>query len=67
MQAGADFHLRTDPVGDNVSAEKLLLIKTSRKCLDEAIRACKPGMEYGKLGAIIERVAAESGFTTNRT
>ncbi|ORY79728.1 peptidase M24, structural domain-containing protein [Leucosporidium creatinivorum] len=57
----------TYPVGNNVSTEKLLLIKTSRKCLDEAIRACKPGMEYGKLGAIIERVAAEQGFTTNRT
>lgn len=44
----------------------MLLMKTARKCLDEAIRVCKPGMEYGKLGGIIERVATAQGFSTNR-
>ena len=54
-------------MGDNVSDEKKLLMKTARKCLDEAIRACKPGMEYGKLGNIIEPIATAQGFSVNRT
>lgn len=61
----ADFD--ADPVGEKVSDENKLLIKTARKCLDEAIRACKPGMEYGKLGNIIEPIAVAQGFSVNRT
>lgn len=56
-----------DPVGTKVSEESLKLIKTTRKCLDEAIRACKPGMEYGKIGNIIEPIATAAGFSVNRT
>lgn len=56
-----------DPVGTKVSEQNQLLIKTARKCLDEAIRACKPGMEYGKLGNIIEPIVTAQGFSVNKT
>lgn len=57
----------TDPVGDAVSKENLDLIACSRKCLDEAIRICAPGVPFQELGRVIEEVASESGFTSNKT
>ncbi|POY76711.1 putative Methionyl aminopeptidase [Rhodotorula taiwanensis] len=57
----------TYPVGDAVPQENLDLIACSRKCLDEAIRACRPGTPFQDLGNIIEDVATKAGFTTNKT
>jgi methionyl aminopeptidase len=56
----------TYPVG-KVSDDHARLIRTSRKCLDEAIRICKPGVEYKELGNVIEPVATKEGFSSNRT
>lgn len=53
-------------MGPNVSEENLNLIKTTRKCLDEAIRICGPGVEYSKLGNIIEPIATAQGFSVVR-
>ncbi|GAA5951553.1 hypothetical protein JCM8115_005175 [Rhodotorula mucilaginosa] len=57
----------TYPVGDAVSKENLDLIACSRKCLDEAIRICGPGVPFQELGRVIEEVASERGFTSNKT
>ncbi|KAL8281522.1 hypothetical protein RQP46_006206 [Phenoliferia psychrophenolica] len=56
----------TYPVGE-ISDEKKLLIATARECLDEAIRACKPGTLFRDVGGIIEPIARAQGFSTNRT
>ncbi|KAM0748017.1 methionine aminopeptidase [Meredithblackwellia eburnea MCA 4105] len=56
----------TYPVG-NVSEENMNLIRTSRKCLDESIRICKPGTLFRDVGGVIEPVAKAQGFSTNRT
>ncbi|KAL8292288.1 hypothetical protein RQP46_001754 [Phenoliferia psychrophenolica] len=57
----------TYPVGDQVSDVNLNLIATTRSCLDEAIRACKPGTLFRDIGGIIEPIARAQGFATNRT
>ncbi|GAA5839680.1 hypothetical protein JCM11251_002558 [Rhodosporidiobolus azoricus] len=57
----------TYPVGPSVSAENLSLITCARECLDESIRACRPGFAYQDVGAIIENVCKKYGFSTNRT
>ncbi|BGP14124.1 hypothetical protein JCM10213_002422 [Rhodosporidiobolus nylandii] len=57
----------TYPVGPSVSQKNLDLISCSRECLDEAIRACRPGFEFRQIGEIIEYVASKRGFSTNKT
>ncbi|SCV69522.1 BQ2448_2542 [Microbotryum intermedium] len=57
----------TYPVGTKVSDEKLRLMKTARKCLDEAIRLVKPGVQYKDLGNTIEAIAKKDGFSVNHT
>ncbi|SCZ97003.1 BZ3500_MvSof-1268-A1-R1_Chr4-2g06924 [Microbotryum saponariae] len=57
----------TYPVGTKVSDENLRLLKTARKCLDEAIRLVKPGMQYKDLGNTIEAIAKKDGFSVNHT
>lgn len=56
----------TYPVGkiDDASAH---LIKTTRECLDKAIRMCKPGTMYRSLGNEIQRHAKANGFSVVRT
>ncbi|KAK4706060.1 methionyl aminopeptidase, partial [Phenoliferia sp. Uapishka_3] len=57
----------TYPVGPNCSEQNLRLIATTRSCLDEAIRAVKPGALFKDMGGIIEPIARKEGFSTNRT
>ncbi|GAA6037043.1 hypothetical protein JCM8097_005522 [Rhodosporidiobolus ruineniae] len=56
----------TYPVG-TVAQENLDVIACSRECLDEAIRICKPGVEFREVGAVIEAVSDKWGFKTNKT
>ncbi|KAI5474173.1 methionyl aminopeptidase [Pseudohyphozyma bogoriensis] len=56
----------TYPVGD-VFPRNLELLATSRRSLDESIRACKPGVYFKDIGGIIEPIVTEKGFSTNRT
>lgn len=44
-------------------ALKRRLIKCAKECLDQAIAACKPGVAYRDLGAIIEPIAKGEGFS----
>ncbi|CAD8155048.1 unnamed protein product [Paramecium octaurelia] len=39
------------------------LINTTQKALYEAIKICKPGEKFSKIGDIVEEVAADEGFT----
>ncbi|GAA5920432.1 hypothetical protein JCM6882_006390, partial [Rhodosporidiobolus microsporus] len=57
----------TYPVGPSVTPQNLSLIACARECLDESIRACRPGFAYQDVGAIIEQVCKRYGFSTNRT
>lgn len=50
-----------------MSEQNLNLIRTTRSCLDESIRACKPGTLFRDVGGIIEPIARAQGFSTNRT
>ena len=42
----------TYPVG-KISEENASLIRTSRKCLDEAIKICKPGALFRDIGKVM--------------
>ncbi|GAA5875626.1 hypothetical protein JCM8547_000890 [Rhodosporidiobolus lusitaniae] len=55
----------TYPVG-KCSPEVLDLIACSRQCLDECIREIKPGAQIKDFGAIIERIASQRGYQTNK-
>ncbi|KAK4053165.1 Methionine aminopeptidase 1 [Microbotryomycetes sp. JL201] len=57
----------TYPVGAKVTQEHLKLIEVTRRCLDEAIRICKPGVEFRQVGHVIEPIATAAGFSVNRT
>ncbi|KAM0748992.1 methionine aminopeptidase [Meredithblackwellia eburnea MCA 4105] len=57
----------TYPVGNNVSEQNLNLIATTRRCLDESMRIVKPGTLFRDVGNVIEPIAKEQGFSTNRT
>ncbi|KIK08659.1 hypothetical protein K443DRAFT_672191 [Laccaria amethystina LaAM-08-1] len=56
----------TYPVG-NVDEESLKLIRTTRDCLDEAIKLCKPGALFRDIGKVIEPIARANGCAVVRT
>ncbi|KAF8514081.1 peptidase M24, structural domain-containing protein [Gautieria morchelliformis] len=56
----------TYPVG-TISEENAILIRTSRKCLDEAIKICKPGALFRDIGKVIEPIAVANGCCAVRT
>lgn len=51
----------------NVDEAGRHLVKTTRECLDMAIAACKPGVAYRDLGAIIQTHAHKEGLSVVRT
>ncbi|KAF8326347.1 peptidase M24, structural domain-containing protein [Cantharellus anzutake] len=55
----------TYPVGE-ISEESRKLIDTTRRCLDEAIKICKPGAFFRDLGKVIEPIAQKSGCSVVR-
>jgi len=56
----------TYPVG-KISSEDAKLIETTRKCLDEAIKICKPGALFRDIGKVIEPIAKAGGCSVVRT
>ncbi|KAG8908503.1 Methionine aminopeptidase 1 [Tulasnella sp. 403] len=56
----------TYPVG-KISDEDAKLIETTRKCLDEAIKMCKPGALFRDIGKVIEPIAKANGCSVVRT
>jgi len=55
----------TYPVG-RISEESRHLIDTTRRCLDEAIKICKPGTLFRDLGKTIEPIARDNGCSVVR-
>lgn len=53
-------------VGD-VDDESRRLVEGAYYCLDAAINAVRPGLEYKRLGQIITKTADEYGFSVNRS
>ena len=53
---------RTYMIG-NVSPQKKQLVAVTYKCMMEAIKICKPGARLGDIGAIIEEIAHENGYS----
>ncbi|XP_073503047.1 methionine aminopeptidase 1D, mitochondrial isoform X3 [Phyllobates terribilis] len=47
----------------NVDEKGQKLVKTARRCRDEAIAACKPGAPFSVIGNTISRIAKENNFT----
>ncbi|TFK76476.1 methionine aminopeptidase [Pluteus cervinus] len=56
----------TYPVG-NVDDDSKKLIATTRQCLDDAIKICKPGVLIRDIGKVIEPIARANGCATVRT
>ncbi|TFK42611.1 peptidase M24, structural domain-containing protein [Crucibulum laeve] len=56
----------TYPVG-NIDEDSKKLLKTTRECLDEAIKLCKPGALFRDLGKVIEPIARANGCAVVRT
>ncbi|GLB43111.1 putative removes the N-terminal methionine from nascent proteins [Lyophyllum shimeji] len=56
----------TYPVGE-ISEDDKKLIRTSRTCLDEAIKICKPGALIRDIGKVIEPIARANGCSSVRT
>ncbi|EGN92469.1 hypothetical protein SERLA73DRAFT_147207 [Serpula lacrymans var. lacrymans S7.3] len=56
----------TYPVG-KVDTESAKVIKTTRECLDEAIKICKPGALIRDIGKVIEPIARANGCSTVRS
>jgi methionyl aminopeptidase len=56
----------TYPVG-RIDDDSKKLIRTTRECLDEAIKICKPGALFRDIGKIIEPIARSNGCATVRT
>ncbi|KAL1746518.1 peptidase M24, structural domain-containing protein [Schizophyllum fasciatum] len=56
----------TYPVGE-IDEESKRLIRTTRRCLDEAIKICKPGALFRDIGKVIEPIAHASGYSVVRT
>jgi methionyl aminopeptidase len=52
-------------VGD-VDEEGKRLVRTTYECLYKAIKICKPGVSYNKIGEVIEDYATKHGFTVVR-
>ncbi|KAF8628320.1 hypothetical protein AX15_003867 [Amanita polypyramis BW_CC] len=56
----------TYPVG-SIDAESEKLLHVARRCLDEAIKICKPGALFRDIGKVIEPIARADGCSTVRT
>ncbi|VDB82934.1 unnamed protein product [Peniophora sp. CBMAI 1063] len=56
----------TYPVG-RIDEESKKLIRTTRQCLDEAIKICKPGALIRDIGKTIEPIARAQGCSVVRT
>ncbi|TFK81816.1 methionine aminopeptidase, partial [Polyporus arcularius HHB13444] len=56
----------TYPVG-RVDDDSQRLMRTARKCLDEAIKLCKPGALFRDIGKTIEPIARQNGCSVVRT
>ncbi|KAI0637058.1 methionine aminopeptidase [Trametes polyzona] len=56
----------TYPVG-RVDDDSKRVMRTARKCLDEAIKLCKPGALFRDLGKTIEPIARANGCSVVRT
>ncbi|GLB34984.1 putative removes the N-terminal methionine from nascent proteins [Lyophyllum shimeji] len=56
----------TYPVGE-IDEDDKKLIRTSRSCLDEAIKICRPGALFRDVGKVIEPIARANGCSTVRT
>ncbi|KAI5124538.1 hypothetical protein M0805_003061 [Coniferiporia weirii] len=55
----------TYAVGD-IDEDSKKLIRTTRECLDEAIRMCKPGALFREIGNVIEPIARRNGCSVVR-
>ena len=44
-----------------------LLVESARECLEEAIKACKPGFKFRNLGTVIQRTASRNGHSVVKT
>lgn len=53
-------------IGD-VDNESRRLISCAKRCLDEAIKICKPGTRYREIGNVIQKIADEAGFSVVRS
>ncbi|KAG1756816.1 methionine aminopeptidase [Suillus paluster] len=56
----------TYPVGE-IDEDSKKLIRTTRQCLDEAIKVCKPGALFRDIGKVIEPIARANGCAVVRT
>ncbi|KAF8259726.1 peptidase M24, structural domain-containing protein [Lactarius quietus] len=56
----------TYPVGQ-IDEDSKRLIRTTRKCLDQAIKICRPGALIRDIGKIIEPIARANGCSSVRT
>lgn len=56
----------TYPVG-SISQEAQNLIQTTKLCLDEAIKICRPGVMYREIGLVIEGIASKQQMGVVRT
>lgn len=54
-------------VGENISKEALNTVETSRECLKQAIKQCKPGTTFQELGDVIEKHAKDNKCSVVRT
>jgi len=55
----------TYAVGE-IDEESKILLRTTRECLDESIKICKPGALFRDIGKIIEPIAKKSGCSVVR-
>ena len=46
----------------NVDEKGKKLIATTKEAMEEAIKICKPGVDYFEIGRVIEEVATRNGF-----
>ncbi|PAV23719.1 methionine aminopeptidase [Pyrrhoderma noxium] len=55
----------TYPVG-TIDEDSKMLLRTTRECLDEAIKICKPGALLRDIGKVIEPIAKRNGCSVIR-
>lgn len=46
----------------NVDEKGKKLIATTKEAMEEAIKICKPGVDYSEIGRVIEEIATRDGF-----
>ncbi|EEA07875.1 methionine aminopeptidase, type I family protein [Cryptosporidium muris RN66] len=56
----------TFPVG-KIDESSINLLRTAYKCLDEAIKICKPGTLYRDIGRVINRITDKNNMSVVRT